>query len=241
MESIRNLLSRPSTAHSNPTPISSVSSRKFVPPLLLETRPSLIHATSAFTLHVLALTALLGGTAKSVHFLTNLILTGALDVDVLPWVLATALLCIAVALAVAAAILRSALTAQRDAVKRLHIEWLPDNSIHISAIADSVLPPVLAKLQSIDFKCGGKTAASSTASAMQTALHCVPVSGCYSSHLWVTLALQVHSLPGPTRESKPRASRCYLVLARDSLDNRSFRHLRLWLRIALNRDSAVPE
>ena len=134
-------------------------------------------------------------------------------------------------------ILRSALTAQRDAVKRLHIEWLPDNSIHISAIADSVLPPVLAKLQSIDFKCGGKTAASSTASAMQTALHCVPVSGCYSSHLWVTLALDVYKPRRQAHDSKPKCLRCYLVLARDSLDDRSYRNLRLWLRVALNRSS----
>jgi len=234
-------LQKRTAAHFSPTQALSVSSRRFVPPLLLETHPSLIHAGAAFALHVLALCALIGATAKTLHFLTNLILSAALGVGLLPWLVAITMTCIAVAfaLALAVAIVRSALKAQQDAFKKLNIEWLSDNSIQISATAGTTLPPELAKHQSQDRSSSGKNGTDNPASVTQPILHCVPVSGCYSSHLWVTLALDVRKPRRQANDSTAKFLRCYLVLARDSLDDRAYRHLRLWLRVALNRGSEI--
>ena len=237
MKTTRHSTQEQTTAHFSPTPLSSVSSKRFVPPLLLETHPSLIHAGAAFALHVLALCALFGATAKTLYFLTNLILTTALEVGVLPWLVAAMVACIAVAVTLAAAILRSALNAQQDAFKRLRVEWLSDNSIQISSVANSSLPPELAKHELPGRVGGGKNGKYKSASAVKPLLHCVPVSGCYSSHLWVTLALDVYKPRRQAHDSKPKCLRCYLVLTRDSLDDRSYRNLRLWLRVALNRSS----
>ena len=241
MKRKRNSTQQQTTALFSPTPLLSVSSRRFVPPLLLETHPSLIHAGAAFALHGLALSALIGATAKTLHFLTNLILTTALEVGVLPWLVAAIVACIAVALTLAAAILRSALNAQQDAFKRLRVEWLSDNSIQISSATATALPPELAKHKSTDRGSGDKNGKYKPASAVKPVLHCVPVSGCYSSHLWVTLALDVYKPRRQAHDSKPKCLRCYLVLARDSLDDRSYRHLRLWLRVALNRGSEITK
>jgi len=241
MKTVKNQRQQQTKALFNPTPLLSVSSRRFVPPLLLETHPSLIHAGAAFALHGLALSALIGATAKTLHFLTNLILTTALEVGDFPWLVAAAVACIAVALTLAAAILCSALNAQQDAFKRLRVEWLSDNSIQISSATGAALPPELAKHVLTDRGSGCKNGEYKPAFAVTPVLHCVPVSGCYSSHLWVTLALDIRKPPRPAPDSTPTFMRCYLVLARDSLDDRSYRHLRLWLRVALNRDSTITD
>ncbi len=191
---------------------SNPSSRRFTPPLLLASQPSLLHAVTGFLLHGFALFATFGGCVNTVHYLSNQFLLGDNPYLTLPvWLAATAI-CQLIAVGLATAVLASAIQAQRDAMKELNVVWQPDNTISLSKAGSGKLPRVV---QYLFNHCIEPT----------LPLPCELVRGCYSSHWFVVLAVR------PVDSKRKRCFPVHLIFARDALSNRSFRNLRLWLKV----------
>lgn len=180
---------------------------------MLTSQPSLLHAVFVFLLHGFALFATFGGCANVTHYLINQFILGDIEYLTQPVLLVLIALCVSAATGLSIGILYSAIQAQRDAMKRLHLVWQPDNTLKLSAARNSRLPAALRQLL---YK----------GDPSPFTLTCKLAHGSYNSHWFVVLAVQ------------PINSQCdgrlfHLVFARDALNDRSFRYLRLWLRARL--------
>jgi len=225
---------QPASHKSTSSPASSNrSSRKSAPPLQFRTHPSNAYAALSFCLHLLALTAVFGSVAHIIHFLaneyelaplarTNTSLFTALAQTGQPGVTlasqtAKGFIALLLALIAVLVLLRSAVHTHRDACKRLLICWQDRGHFRI------YLERALAGLPTGTHKWH----------------HCVLDKGCYTSHWAVVLWL----CPVDADENRLERSRFCILIMRDAVEEQTFRHLRLWMKLvapgqlSINRSS----
>lgn len=211
---------------------SNQSLKRSAPPLLLKTHGSHSHAVIAFSLHLMALCAVLGATAHTLHFLFSEIYLGqylqqpagkttlfvasvspgiAYETPALAAVPAIAIILIALitSLAFIIAVLASALNANAQARQRMSILWQPNGNLQVRMQND---------------------AGRQTIRQHQNRLQCRLEPGCYSSH-WLVILHLSHSRESNHSGKHPVRERFCILIARDSLANQAFRHLRLWMRL----------
>lgn len=216
---------------------SNPSLKKSAPPLLLETHGSRSHAVIAFSLHLMALCAVLGATAHTLHFLFSEIYLGQylqqpastalfVEASVSPGIayenpalaavpaISMILIALITSLALIIAILASALNANTLAQQRLSILWQPNGNLQVRLQTHAGIKPQ---------------------PHHKDELQCRLEPGCYSSH-WLVILHLSYSLESSYADSghtdtPPQRERFCILLARDSLSNQAFRHLRLWMRL----------
>lgn len=194
----------------SPKNVTAPSSRKYVPPLLLDTRPSRLHALIGLALHLLALAATFGSTAHMLHFLVSRHLAVNAETAAtlaLLAILAKLGLCIIATISLSVLVLRSAIETWHDANKRMYLEWHSDNTVALTHIGPNEPNGDIAKINETPD------------------LVCQPVKGGYNTHFCLVLALRDLS-PKQTNGKIRR-----LVLARDAMNGEAFRLLRLWMQL----------
>ena len=112
-------------------------------------------------------------------------------------------------LCIAVAILKSALHAHQDACKRLSIHWYPNGQLDVFLRTHvSNLPLATGRLQQCQLESGG-----------------------YNSH-WMVILRCSHQIASSDSEAFTQGDKRFcILLARDTLPDESFRHLRLWMRL----------
>ncbi len=210
---------------------SKQSLKRSAPPLLLETHGSPGQAIVTFCLHLLALCAVLGATAHTLHYLFSEIYLGqylqkpaasAIFPDIeaslataithenqplaaIPALL-LALIAVIISFAFTIAIVNGAVITHLEARQRMRILWQSNGNLRVQ---------IETTKHSLNYKKN---------------LRCRLAPGCYSSHWLVILSLrECHE--SNDSGTPYRSQQFFILLARDSMANENFRHLRLWMRL----------
>ena len=214
---IKQMLSRlrpgalPQVPSHSPNNATALSSRKYVPPLLLETRPSKLHALIGLSLHLLALVATFSSTAHTLHFFFNRHSYSADESAHTATLLTSIGFCLVATCVLSVMVLISAIATWRDANKRIRLNWHSDNTVAITPIEPK---GSLIELPSPVY---------------------LPVQGGYNNHFCLVLALRAVSSQRPAGKIRR------LVLARDAMDDDAFRLLRVWMQLESYRSTGTAD